>query len=350
MIPRTSHSRFTVQPEREVVQWSATNWKRLTSSSPARNSGPPIEGCPAPRPACLAPRVARRSRPRVAPIRSSGVSLPRRRFPTDDPVGAGALIGARVERAGVGVCDPARGLAQDRSILVPSADVFLPVPPRRAPPRLGARLIPRSVAIPRNVAPGVDSYKSTACRRNSSLYCLRAMVWIILLPSAHAGFGPCPESGGRSHGLRRYADAGHARGSCHRDGACQRAERLASIRRYIASLHRVPPQNRPSTASAATAAITAGSVVAVAGRDLPSFDAMTTVFWAAAGTSLGASLISVPMLRMEEYAEESDRSGVAGAGSKTTVVHGQVVDPAGRPITKAVVTVLTRDGAPIDWG
>ena len=30
------------------------------------------------------------------------------------------------------------------------------------------RVIPRSAAIPRNVAPGVDSYNSTACHRNSS--------------------------------------------------------------------------------------------------------------------------------------------------------------------------------------
>jgi hypothetical protein len=30
------------------------------------------------------------------------------------------------------------------------------------------RVIPRSAAIPRYVAPGVDSYNSTACRRNSS--------------------------------------------------------------------------------------------------------------------------------------------------------------------------------------
>src|SRR4051795_2020299 len=31
------------------------------------------------------------------------------------------------------------------------------------------REIPRSSAMPRNVAPGVDSYRSTACRRNSSV-------------------------------------------------------------------------------------------------------------------------------------------------------------------------------------
>lgn len=105
-----------------------------------------------------------------------------------------------------------------------------------------------------------------------------------------------------------------------------------------------------STASAATAAIATASVITVAGQDLPSFDALTTVFWIAAAAALGAALIGIPMLRMKEYAEESERSGTAPAGRNTQVVHGQVVTPTGRPITKAVVTVLTPDGEPVDWG
>ena len=39
----SSHSRFTSK----ACRWSATNWKRLTSSSPRRNTSPPGAGCPA---------------------------------------------------------------------------------------------------------------------------------------------------------------------------------------------------------------------------------------------------------------------------------------------------------------
>lgn len=47
-------------------------------------------------------------------------------------------------------------------ISVPSAAVFLPVPYTSSHPRSVPRTMPRSSAMPRTVAPGVDSYKSTA--------------------------------------------------------------------------------------------------------------------------------------------------------------------------------------------
>src|SRR3954447_6710407 len=61
-------------------------------------------------------------------------------------------------------------------VTLPPAAVFLPVPNRSSQWRSVPRSIPRSLAMPRTVAPGVDSYKSTACRRNSSEQFLRAMV------------------------------------------------------------------------------------------------------------------------------------------------------------------------------
>lgn len=51
---------------------------------------------------------------------------------------------------------------------VASTAVFLPVPYTSSQCRNVPRTMPRSSAIPRSVAPGVDSYKSTAWRRNSS--------------------------------------------------------------------------------------------------------------------------------------------------------------------------------------
>ena len=47
-------------------------------------------------------------------------------------------------------------------VSVPSAAVFLPVPYAWSHWRSVPRTMPRSSAIPRTVAPGVDSYKSTA--------------------------------------------------------------------------------------------------------------------------------------------------------------------------------------------
>jgi hypothetical protein len=52
----------------------------------------------------------------------------------------------------------------------PTTDVdTAPEPNPRTQPCNVPRPMPRSAAIPFNVAPGVDSYKSTACRRNSSV-------------------------------------------------------------------------------------------------------------------------------------------------------------------------------------
>ena len=47
--------------------------------------------------------------------------------------------------------------------------VMVPVPKARTHWVNVSRAMPRSSAMPFNVAPGVDSYRSTACRRNSSV-------------------------------------------------------------------------------------------------------------------------------------------------------------------------------------
>jgi len=68
-------------------------------------------------------------------------------------------------------CCDEPALAPEPAKLVPLvlADVFADVPVVDALPRVATqsfrvlRVIPMSAAIPRNVAPGVDSYNSTAC-------------------------------------------------------------------------------------------------------------------------------------------------------------------------------------------
>jgi len=104
-----------------------------------------------------------------------------------------------------------------------------------------------------------------------------------------------------------------------------------------------------STASAATAAVTTASVMAVGGRELPTLDALELLFWLAAAAAVGTTLLGVPMLRMPEYAEEADRSGAENT-SRARIVQGQVLSASGRPIRHAVVTVLTPDGRAVDWG
>ena len=105
-----------------------------------------------------------------------------------------------------------------------------------------------------------------------------------------------------------------------------------------------------SSASAATAAISTASVIAVAGKDLPTAEALTLVFWLAAVASCGAVLLGVPMLRMREYAEAADRSGTEHTGVQPQVIKGQIVTTAGKAIRNAVVTILTVDGKAVDWG
>jgi hypothetical protein len=105
-----------------------------------------------------------------------------------------------------------------------------------------------------------------------------------------------------------------------------------------------------ATASAATAAITSVAVMTVGGRTLPSMGGLTLLNWLAAGSAAATAALGVSMLRMREYALEADRSGAEHAGSDAQVVTGRVVDPLGRPLRAAVVTVLTPSGGPIDWG
>ncbi|WP_148573784.1 MFS transporter [Nocardioides caldifontis] len=105
-----------------------------------------------------------------------------------------------------------------------------------------------------------------------------------------------------------------------------------------------------STASAATAAITSAAVTTVGGQVWPTLQGLTTIFWLAAGSSAVTVALGVPMLRMREYAVGADRSGAEVTGATSQVVKGQVVDPKGRAIRGAVVTVLTPDGGAIDWG
>ena len=105
-----------------------------------------------------------------------------------------------------------------------------------------------------------------------------------------------------------------------------------------------------STASATTAAVTTAWVVTVAGQSAPSLQGLNLLLWASAATALGAAVVAVPMLRMRDFAEESDRTGTDSAGRPTGVVRGQVLDADARPIRSAVVTVLTPDGKPVDWG
>jgi MFS family permease len=105
-----------------------------------------------------------------------------------------------------------------------------------------------------------------------------------------------------------------------------------------------------STASAATAAITTASVATLAGQAWPTLQALTFVFWLAAGSAAVTTMLGIPMLGMREFALEVGISGAERTGTDTQVVEGQVVTTGGRPIRTAVVTVLTTDGEAIDWG
>lgn len=105
-----------------------------------------------------------------------------------------------------------------------------------------------------------------------------------------------------------------------------------------------------SSASAATAAVTTASAIVVAGQVAPSEDALILLLWLAAGASVAATVIGLPTLRMRVYSEEQERAGTERTSAEALVARGRVVSADGDPIRNAVVTVLTPDGEPIDWG
>lgn len=105
-----------------------------------------------------------------------------------------------------------------------------------------------------------------------------------------------------------------------------------------------------SSASATAAAITSASALVVGGQVVPTKGALELFLWLAAGASLAASLVVVPMLRMRAYSEEWDRSGTERTGARARVVTGRVVTLEGEPVRNAVVTVLTPTGEAVDWG
>lgn len=104
-----------------------------------------------------------------------------------------------------------------------------------------------------------------------------------------------------------------------------------------------------STASAVVAAVSTAATITVAGQALPSQGAVSLLFWLAAGASFAAVAITVPTMRMKDFAPEADRTGTATTGRPTKVIRGVVVDASSKPIRNAVVTVLTDDGNAVDW-
>jgi MFS family permease len=105
-----------------------------------------------------------------------------------------------------------------------------------------------------------------------------------------------------------------------------------------------------STASATTAAVTTALVVTGAGHSSPSLQGLTLLFWIAAAAALGGALVTVPMLRMRDYAESGGGTLTNEDRRPVQVIRGQVTDSSARPIRNAVVTVLTPVGGSVDWG
>ncbi|WP_461024788.1 MFS transporter, partial [Thalassiella azotivora] len=100
-----------------------------------------------------------------------------------------------------------------------------------------------------------------------------------------------------------------------------------------------------TSSSAAMAAATSIGAVAIGGAVYPGFRSLMGVLWLAGGLSLVAALVSVPMHRMREFAEEREPT----RDVRDRVVHGAVVSTTGRPVRNAVVSVLTPAGEQVDW-
>lgn len=100
-----------------------------------------------------------------------------------------------------------------------------------------------------------------------------------------------------------------------------------------------------STSSAAMAAVATIGLVRVGEELFPGYQALATVFWIAAATSLLAGLLVVPLFRLRERADETAEAG----HMHDAVVRGRVESSTGRPVRSAVVTLLTPSGEQVDW-
>ncbi|GAA2616826.1 hypothetical protein GCM10010399_54690 [Dactylosporangium fulvum] len=101
-----------------------------------------------------------------------------------------------------------------------------------------------------------------------------------------------------------------------------------------------------STSSAALAAVTTTAVVNVDGDALPSFGALATIFWIAAGASLVSALLMLPLFRTRRQDLEQSASTEY---VPEAVVRGQVITGGGNTVRNAVVTLLTTSGQQVDW-
>ncbi|WP_238011258.1 MFS transporter [Dactylosporangium sp. AC04546] len=101
-----------------------------------------------------------------------------------------------------------------------------------------------------------------------------------------------------------------------------------------------------STSSAALAAVTTTVVMHIDGGVFPGFGAFATMFWIAAGASIVAGLLTLPLFWM---AEQPLDHAATEDHSHDSVVRGQVVGGGGNPVRNAVVTLLTPAGQPVDW-
>lgn len=109
-----------------------------------------------------------------------------------------------------------------------------------------------------------------------------------------------------------------------------------------------------SMSSAAVAVILGSVTMQMGGASVPSFTAFQDVFWIAGLAAIAAGAVAwfIPTRRREVLvgpAEAKDRRAVSDRPTEV-VVHGKVLRADGAPAFPAVVTVMTTDGAPVDWG
>ncbi len=105
-----------------------------------------------------------------------------------------------------------------------------------------------------------------------------------------------------------------------------------------------------STASATVAAVLTTFTVTVAGRALPSQQAFQHVFVLAALAAVGAGLVALAIPRRVRPNEATGAQDTLRPNDAVELVaSGRVLDPAGRPVARAVVSVATLDGEAVDW-
>jgi len=101
-----------------------------------------------------------------------------------------------------------------------------------------------------------------------------------------------------------------------------------------------------STSSATVAAVVSMGAVTTAAGPVPTFGALSLIFWLAATTAAAAVVVALPLFRLTPTQDDELLTSSEG---QLMIARGAVLTDTRRPVGGAVVTILGDQGQHVDW-